>query len=186
MGRIILVTGGARSGKSRFAEQLAADLGGRIAYIATARALDAEMADRIARHRQQRPAAWPTFEAPLSAAAVVAAEAGRCDGFLLDCLTVLITNRILARDADWDNPPMELLADIEADVLVEIEALLTAAAGQPAPLIAVTNEVGCGIVPMNAVSRLFADEQGRLNQRVAAVCERVTLVAAGLPLELKR
>ena len=149
MGRIILVTGGARSGKSRFAEQLAADLGGRIAYIATARALDAEMADRIAHHRQQRPAAWPTFEAPLSAAAVVAAEAGRCDGFLLDCLTVLITNRILAREADWDNPPMELLADIEADVLVEIEALLTAAVGQPAPLIAVTNEVGCGIVPLS-------------------------------------
>ena len=185
MGRIILVTGGARSGKSRFAEQLAADLGGRIAYIATARALDAEMADRIARHRQQRPAAWTTFEAPLSAAAVVAAEAGRCDGFLLDCLTVLITNRILARDADWDNPPMELLAEIEADVLVEIEALIAAAAGQPVPLIAVTNEVGFGIVPLSPLARFFRDCAGRANQRMAAAADEVHLVVSGIPLRLK-
>ena len=185
MGRIILVTGGARSGKSRFAEQLAADLGGRIAYIATARALDAEMADRIARHRQQRPAAWPTFEAPLSAAAVVAAEGGRCDGFLLDCLTVLITNRILAREADWDNPPMHRLAEIEADVLVEIEALIAAAAGQPAPLIAVTNEVGCGIVPLSPLARFFRDCAGRANQRMAAAADEVHLVVSGIPLCIK-
>ena len=184
MGRIILVTGGARSGKSRFAEQLAADLGGRIAYIATARALDAEMADRIARHRQQRPAAWPTFEAPLSAANVVAAEGGRCDGFLLDCLTVLITNRILAREADWDNPPMHRLAEIEADVLVEIEALI-AAAGQAVPLIAVTNEVGCGIVPLSPLARFFRDCAGRANQRMAAAADEVHLVVSGLPLRLK-
>ncbi len=184
MGRIILVTGGARSGKSRFAEQLAADLGGRIAYIATA-------APWMPRWRTASPAtaaaaaAWPTFEAPLSAAAVVAAEGGRCDGFLLDCLTVLITNRILAREADWDNPPMELLADIEADVLVEIEALLAAAAGQPAPLIAVTNEVGCGIVPLSPLARFFRDCAGRANQRMAAAADEVHLVVSGIPLCIK-
>ena len=185
MGRIILVTGGARSGKSSFAEQLAAELGGRIAYIATARALDAEMADRIARHRQQRPVAWPTFEAPLSVAAVVAAEAGRCDGFLLDCLTVLITNRILAREQDWDNPPVARLQEAEADVLAEIEALIVAATDQPSTLIVVTNEVGFGIVPVSPLARFFRDCAGRANQRMAAVADEVHLVVCGIPLRLK-
>ena len=116
---------------------------------------------------------------------VVAAEAGRCDGFLLDCLTVLITNRILAREADWDNPPMHRLAEIEADVLVEIEALIAAAAGQAVPLIAVTNEVGFGIVPLSPLARFFRDCAGRANQRLAAAADEVHLVVSGIPVCIK-
>ena len=97
MGRILLVTGGARSGKSSFAERMIADLGADIAYIATARAFDDEMVDRIDKHRAQRPASWQTFETPTQPSATVAAEGNRFTAILLDCLTVLVTNRMLAQ-----------------------------------------------------------------------------------------
>lgn len=185
MGRILLVTGGARSGKSRFAEQLVADLGKDIAYIATARALDDEMADRIARHRQQRPAAWRTHEAPERPSAVIADEGRRCDGLLLDCLTVLTTNRILAQPVDWERPAMVRLNEVEAEVMTEIEAIVTAVAGSRADLVAVTNEVGYGIVPGSAMARFFRDCAGQVNQRMAAAAVEVYLVVSGIPVRIK-
>jgi len=185
MGRIILVTGGARSGKSSYAEQLAAELGANIAYLATAKPLDAEMADRIDRHRQQRPAAWRTFETPVSPSAIIVAEGAGYAAFLLDCVTVMITNRMLAHAIDWDAPTIAQLHTVEADVLAEIKALIAAVAHSGATLIAVTNEVGYGIVPMAPLARFFRDCAGRANQQLAAAAAEVSLVVAGIPLRIK-
>lgn len=186
MGRIILVTGGARSGKSGHAERLAAAKGGAIAYIATAQALDSEMEDRIARHQAQRPPTWQTFEAQLAPSVVVEAEGGRHDCILLDCLTVLVTNRILAHEVDWETASPEQVAAIEINVLAEIEALITAAAAIPGTLIAVTNEVGFGIVPGTRLARFFRDCAGRVNQRMAAAADEVHLVVSGIPVPIKK
>lgn len=185
MGRIILVTGGARSGKSGFAEQLAQAYGERVGYIATAQARDEEMASRIARHRLQRPAVWQTFEAPVDPSTVIAAQADRFAVLLLDCLTVLITNRMLARKIDWDNPAMDDLNAAEEHILGEIEAILRAAGTGLADLVVVSNEVGCGIVPLSPLARFFRDCAGRVNQRMAAAADDVYYIVAGLPLRLK-
>ncbi|MGD9947048.1 MAG: bifunctional adenosylcobinamide kinase/adenosylcobinamide-phosphate guanylyltransferase [Desulfobulbus sp.] len=185
MGRVILVTGGARSGKSSFAEQLVAELGQEIAYIATARALDAEMEDRIAKHRLQRPSSWQTFETPTEPSQVVTAQGNRVEALLLDCMTVLITNRILTHSVDWDQPKISQLNEIEADILGEINALLSAAADCQADLVAVTNEVGYGIVPVSPLSRFFRDCAGRVNQRMAAAADEVYLVVSGIPVQIK-
>lgn len=188
MGRLILITGGARSGKSSFAEQLAverAEHDGRIGYIATARALDAEMTDRIARHRAQRPAAWHTFEAPDAPSVIVRTEGAHFDLLLLDCLTVLTTNRILAHDVNWEQPDMSCLHAIEEDLLTEIAALIDANRRMSADLIAVTNEVGAGIVPVAPLSRFFRDCAGRVNQRMASAADQVYFVVSGIPVQIK-
>jgi adenosylcobinamide kinase/adenosylcobinamide-phosphate guanylyltransferase len=185
MGRLILVTGGARSGKSGYAEQLLAGLGDGVAYIATARPFDDEMIDRIAKHRRQRPGSWRTFEAPTRPSEVIAAEGGRVEGILLDCLTVLITNRMLDHAIDWDNPTVAQMNDIEADVLAEIKAILGAVASSRAQLVAVTNEVGYGIVPLSPMARFFRDCAGRVNQLMAAAAAEVYLVVSGIPMRIK-
>lgn len=185
MGRLILVTGGARSGKSSFAEQLVAGLGQEIAYIATARAFDAEMEDRIAKHRLQRPSSWQTFESPTDPSQVVAKQGQEADALLLDCMTVMITNRILTHCVDWDQPPVDQLNEIEADILSEVQALLKATSEGHADLVAVTNEVGYGIVPVSPLSRFFRDCAGRVNQRMAAYADEVYLVVSGIPVQIK-
>lgn len=167
-----LVLGGARSGKSRYAQAQAAASGLAVTYIATAQALDAEMAARIERHRAERPAGWDLVEAPLALAAALEAHAapGRC--LLVDCLTLWLTNLLLADAAG------ARLAD-------ETAALLDVLPRLPGRLVLVGNEVGQGIVPDNALARRFRDEAGWLHQALAARCARVTLVVAGLPLSLK-
>ena len=171
MGRIILVTGGARSGKSRFAEQLAADLGGRIAYIATARALDAEMADRIAAHRARRGPEWESVHAPLDLAGALDASDRGAGGppRLVDCLTLWVSNLMLDG----------------RDTRAEGAALAAALARAQAPVILVTNEVGAGIVPDNALARAFRDHAGWLNQTIAHACDELWLCVAGHPLRIK-
>lgn len=165
---LTLVTGGARSGKSGYAEGLALRAARPRRYIATAQAWDAEMADRIAHHQAQRGPGWHTVEAPLDLA--TALSAARPDEVvLLDCLTLWLTNHLLAGH----------------DLAAEGATLLAALAACPAPVIAVTNEVGWGIVPDNALSRQFRDAQGRLNQQVAARADSVVAVLCGLPLALK-
>jgi len=164
---IELILGGARSGKSRIAQQAALESGLEVVFCAAAQAFDDEMAQRIARHRAERPASWRTVEEPLELASALAREAapGRC--VLVDCLTLWLSNLIFARRED------------------EIDALLAILPTLPGHLILVSNEVGWGIVPENELARRFRDEQGRLNQRIAQIADRVTLVAAGLPLTLK-
>ena len=178
-----LIFGGARSGKSALAEKKALESGMRVIYVATAQALDAEMRRRIAHHQARRPASWGLVESPLKLAAALRQNAAADVCLLVDCLTLWLSNLLFAgaaaRQAETGAPvDCPLLRD-------ETQAVLDALPQLPGKIILVSNEVVWGIVPMAAVSRLFADEQGRLNQRVAAVCERVTLVAGGLPLVLK-
>jgi adenosylcobinamide kinase/adenosylcobinamide-phosphate guanylyltransferase len=165
----ILVIGGARSGKSRHAGELALRSGLAPVLVATAQGLDAEMEQRIARHREERAPGWQVIEEPLELAACLAAEAGPGRILVVDCLTLWLTNWMLAgRDDD------------------AVVSTLTGALAQLAgPVILVSNEVGAGIVPDNELARRFRDAQGRLNQAVASACDRVTLVCAGLPLVLK-
>jgi adenosylcobinamide kinase/adenosylcobinamide-phosphate guanylyltransferase len=178
-----LILGGARSGKSRLAEQRAVASTRRVVYVATAEAGDAEMARRIADHRQRRPAAWACAEEPLHLAARLCQLAAADTCLIVDCLTLWLSNLLYAGQAARQ---AEAGAAIDCPLLQGESAELIALIPQlPGELILVSNEVGWGIVPMHPVSRLFTDEQGRLNQRVAAVCEQVTLVAAGLPWRLK-
>ena len=178
-----LIFGGARSGKSVLAEQRATESGLHVVYVATAQALDGEMQRRIAHHRARRPASWGLVESPLELAATLRQNAAPDVCLLVDCLTLWLSNMLFsgvaARQAEAGEP-------IDCPLFRnETQALIDALPQLPGRIIMVSNEVGWGVVPMAAVSRLFADEQGRLNQRVAAVCDRVTLVAAGLPLILK-
>jgi adenosylcobinamide kinase/adenosylcobinamide-phosphate guanylyltransferase len=176
-----LVLGGARSGKTRYALELA-ELAGRdgapVVYVATAAAGDAEMAERIARHRAERPQAWRTMEAPH---ALAQALRGVAPGtvIIIDCLTLWLSNAML-QDFDEQRPLNELPAWV-----AEHQALLRFLEEFAGVVIMVSNEVGSGIVPLSALARRFQDEQGRLNQRLAALCERVTLVVAGIPVPIK-
>lgn len=185
---VSLVIGGARSGKSRHAEQIAADWcaaapGRRVSYVATAAAGDAEMARRIAHHRARRPAAWGLVESPLTLAETLRAASTPDTLLLVDCLTLWLSNLIFSGQAAAQ---AEAGAPVDCALLAGQQDALLATLGElPGPVVLVSNEVGCGIVPLGALSRLFVDEQGRLNQRVAALAQRVTLVAAGLPLVLK-
>ena len=178
-----LVIGGARSGKSALAERHAAGSGLRVIYVATAEIRDAEMERRIAHHRARRPAEWGLVEAPLGLAEALRTHATKDTCLLVDCLTLWLSNLLFAGQAAQQ---AENGAAIDCPLFkAETDALIETLPTLPGWICLVSNEVGWGIVPMHPVSRCFADEQGRLNQRVAAVCERVTLVAAGLPLTLK-
>ena len=166
--RLTLVLGGARSGKSRYAESLITACAPPWIYVATAQAGDDEMAERIAAHRARRGAGWQTIEAPHDLAGAVDAVSLHAS-LLVDCLTLWLTNRMLAK------------ADLDAEILRLEEAL----ARRTGAAVLVSNEVGYGIVPDNALARGFRDAQGRLNQRLAARADRVVLVVAGLPLVVK-
>ena len=178
-----LILGGARSGKSALAESRARESGLRVVYLATAEARDQEMARRIAHHRARRPADWGLAEAPLYLAAALSRHAAADACLLVDCLTLWLSNLFFAGAAGRQ---AEAGLAVDCPLLAgETQGLLDALPALPGRILLVSNELGWGVVPMHPVSRAFADQQGRLNQRVAAVCERVTLVAAGLPLELK-
>lgn len=181
-----LIIGGARSGKSALAESRASDSGLRVVYLATGQALDAEMAQRIAHHRARRSADWGLVEEPLDLAAALHRHAAPEVCVLVDCLTLWLSNLLLAgSDGMPTTDPAGVGEAAGSRLAVAADALIETLPRVPGRIILVSNEVGWGIVPMAALSRRFADEQGRLNQRVAKVCERVTLVAAGLPLVLK-
>ncbi len=164
----VLVLGGASSGKSAFAERLAGLYAKPKTYIATAQAFDAEMRARIDKHRADRGDNWRTIEAPLDLEAAFA-QTGAGDIALLDCATLWLSNQLLS----------------EADPITACDAFMAAVVQCPGDLIVVSNEVGQGIVPENALARAFRDAQGRLNQQLAAASDLVVLVAAGLPLVLK-
>jgi adenosylcobinamide kinase/adenosylcobinamide-phosphate guanylyltransferase len=165
---LTLVLGGARSGKSTYAEKLLADFPSKL-YLATAFAGDAEMAERIRHHQSRRGSDWVTLEEPRDLIGALARNAQPGRPILVDCLTLWLTNLLLA-DMDIDAHTAQLAAGLP---------------GLPGPVVFVSNEVGMGIVPDNALSRRFRDHAGWINQAVAACCQRVVFVAAGLPLVLK-
>ena len=173
---ITLVIGGARSGKSRFAQSIAAPFE-KVAYIATCRAEDAEMAERIAQHQQHRPEQWTTIEAPVEIADAVHSNAPHHEVLLLDCLTIWLSNfcfehREMAR------------AELQGAAMRELAGVVNGAAGKH--LVMVTNEVGCGLVPESAVGRLFRDVHGWINQEAAKKADWVYHLVAGIAVAIKR
>jgi adenosylcobinamide kinase / adenosylcobinamide-phosphate guanylyltransferase len=168
-GKVVLLLGGARSGKSRMAQSLAESMAGDLVYVATGEAGDDEMAARIAQHRSERSARWRTVEVPLDLPDAIGRNGGIDSVVLVDCLTLWLSNLMLG----------------EHDVAAATDRLLTALAKVEGAVLLVANEVGMGIVPENALARRFRDEAGRLNQRVAAMADEVLLVAAGLAVRMK-
>ncbi len=184
--QLTLILGGARSGKSSYAEQLAAQRGTHVAYVATAQAWDEEMALRIANHQAQRPLHWHTVEAPTQVGATLAtaeiavkAAGSAWEVVLVDCLTLLASNVILAL------PEPVGIAAAETALRVEVDALLAAYTTSKASWILVSNEVGLGIVPAYPLGRVYRDALGRVNQRLAAVADEVLFMVAGLPMRVK-
>lgn len=166
-----LILGGARSGKSRLAEQHAKDSGMDVVYVATAQVRDAEMQQRVAHHQAHRPAHWPVVEAGHNLAQVLQQQAGPGRCVLVDCLTLWLT---------------QLLCDLnEAELRREVDALLSVLPTLPGNVILVSNETNMGIVPLGELSRRYCDEAGRLHQQLGASCERVILTVAGMPLIVK-
>lgn len=166
-----LVLGGARSGKSRYAEQRAAASGLECIYIATAQAGDGEMAERIRQHREQRSGFVATIEEPLKLADTIAEHMRDARCLLVDCLTLWLTNLLLLDDEEKFAQEKTALFDVLGNVRGQI--------------IFVSNEVGLGVVPMDSLSRRFVDESGRLHQQLASICDRAVFVVAGLPQVLK-
>ena len=173
----ILITGGARSGKSRFAEELTNGFGSPLCYLATAQALDGEMGDRIHRHQLRRGNAWQTIEEPLMIPQALARIDGIYSAILLDCVTLWLSNLLLSCN---ENDP-----GCEEQVISHVHRLATTLRGMSTPVLLVTNEVGQGIVPDNRLSRLYRDIAGQANQILAATCDQVYVSISGIPLKLK-
>lgn len=176
--KIILCTGGARSGKSAFAEQYCAALPGRHIYIATARILDEEMKARVALHRARRPQDWPTYEAPEKMAGVLKKIGSQADVLLIDCLTLYFSNFLFAHEREEDS---KILAAAQA----EMQEILQTVRALGVTAVFVTDELGCSIVPMEKISRLYRDLLGSINQQAAAAAEEVYLSVSGITVELK-
>ena len=167
----LLIVGGARSGKSRFAvDRFSPDA--RIVFVATAEARDEDMVKRIARHRAERPSLWSTVEEPFDLVARLRELDGACDGILVDCLTLWVSNLLLRGDRD-------------DAILEQAEALAGLIGRRRAGLTLVSNEVGEGVHPETAMGLRFRDLLGSVNQRIAAACDTVVLMVAGIPLTVK-
>jgi adenosylcobinamide kinase/adenosylcobinamide-phosphate guanylyltransferase len=179
MSKLTLILGGARSGKSSFAEDMARRLGGDdVLYVATAEALDSEMQDRIEKHRAQRPSAWRTLEAPLHPGPMLLEQHPTESVFLLDCLTMLVSNLLLAHEHAGESA-------VEDAVQEAVRQIIAAASQTDAHLIIVSNEVGLGLVPANALGRIYRDVLGRANQTLARAADEVIFLVAGLPMIVK-
>lgn len=172
MGKIVFITGGARSGKSRLAESLTEGFGTPLCYIATGEARDEEMAVRIAAHRSRRGNGWQTVEEPIRLMEALKAAEGRFQAVLVDCVTLWLTNLLLSHE-DADR------------ALAEARALAALLPELTIPIVLVSNEVGMGIVPENALARSFRDLSGKANQTLAAAADEVYVTISGIPLKLK-
>ena len=179
MGKLILVLGGARSGKSRFAQKLAGEIGGEdVLYVATAQAGDGEMEQRIQQHRRERPASWDTVEAPRHVGRAIQSQPRQPAVRLLDCLTLLVSNLLI----EFEDP---FGPEAEAALVDEIDELATTAQQTSGATIIVSNEVGMGLVPAYPLGRAYRDALGKANQTLAAKADKVYFLVAGLPIRLK-
>ncbi|HJM74585.1 MAG TPA: bifunctional adenosylcobinamide kinase/adenosylcobinamide-phosphate guanylyltransferase [Dehalococcoidia bacterium] len=180
MGDLWFVTGGARSGKSRFAEGLARESGRPVVYIATMQPRDDELRRRVERHRNDRPSAWQTIEAPVELSSALASTDGDACA-LVDCLSLWVANRLMALG---DQPDVAAIEALETALLDQAASLVRVASEREGPTVTVTNEVGAGVVPEYALGRAYRDLLGVTNQRVAAHAARAWLMVSGRPLEL--
>jgi adenosylcobinamide kinase/adenosylcobinamide-phosphate guanylyltransferase len=185
MGRIIMVTGGARSGKSTFAEKKVSELSESVLYIATSIAFDDEMKDRIRKHREQRPKNWKTHEGYKGFGECLPQELSDVGAVILDCLTLMVSNIMLERAMDWENTPASVIDEAEAEVRREVEELIGIAQASSQPFVIVTNELGMGVVPPTVLGRAMRDIAGRANQMLAASADEVYLCVSGIPVKIK-
>ncbi|MGI6165991.1 MAG: bifunctional adenosylcobinamide kinase/adenosylcobinamide-phosphate guanylyltransferase [Limnochordia bacterium] len=186
MGSITLVTGGARSGKSTFAEQLASGREGTVLYIATSVATDEEMRSRIQAHQQARPKTWQTVEMYRGFELLLGNDDFHQAGtLLLDCVTIMVSNLLLESKLDFERCSMAELGPVEDMVRGEVGALVELVRNQHKDLILVTNELGMGLVPPYRLGRIFRDVAGRVNQYLAQAADEVYLIVSGLPVKLK-
>ena len=183
---ITTIIGGARSGKSRYAEELCKSLGGKVCYIATAKAIDADMEDRIKKHRAARSEDWETIEKYDGFDRLPQEKAFEsCSIFLLDCVTIMITNIMFDQDVDFDTCSHETLEKIEEKIHGEISNLIKVMKMNGKKLVVVTNEVGMGLVPAYRLGSIFRDIAGRMNQFIAKESDEVYNIICGLPQKLK-
>lgn len=182
-GHLILVTGAARSGKSSYAEYLANLASEEVAYLATAQALDEEMEERIRLHTERRSHTWQTFEEPFNPGKVILNHYREYKVWLLDCITLLVANHLLSKVQPQD--AVFISTEIEEFITREIENLINVVHTTDITLIAVTNEVGWGLVPPDPLSRAYRDIVGRVNQKLAQAADDVYLVTVGIPMKLK-
>lgn len=186
MGKIVMVTGGARSGKSTFAETKVAEVGDKIAYIATGIAFDKGMEDRIKKHQAQRPGEWTTFEQATDVYKIINDVSKNHDTVLLDCMTVMVSNEMLGDfSIDWDHIPMEDVNMLERQIHDKVDMLLENIKDSDLTVFVVTNELGMGIVPEYRLSRLYRDVAGRINQKLSASADEVYFVVSGIPMKIK-
>ena len=178
-GKLIFITGGARSGKSNFAEKMALSLGKPVAYLATGQPLDKEMADRIKKHKSRRSTEWETYEEPIEVSELVSSLGGEKEVILIDCLTLLVSNLLLREKNKARNPQGE------EKILLEIEKLTEISYQAPAQIIIVSNEVGMGLVPDNPLGRVYRDILGRANSIIANKADEVFMMISGIPLKIK-
>lgn len=187
---MILILGGARSGKSTYAEckahELSQETGEHVLYIATALAFDEDMKDRIKKHQAARPPHWHTIERFKNFDALVEEQAFQeSQVILLDCMTLMVSNLLLQYDVDFDQVSRQNIDEIEAHILSEVEILLSLCQKYNKKLIIVSNEVGLGIVPAYRLGNIFRDIAGRINQRLAKEAKQVFFLVSGLPLQIK-
>ncbi len=172
----ILITGGARAGKSSYAQKLASDIGGRVLFVATAEAKDEDMRLRIEKHKKSRPVNWDTLEAPVEVGRAIGKKDGDYPVVLVDCITMLVSNVMLQAGNE---------KSAESEVLKEIDSLVNIMNSKTAAYILVSNEVGLGIVPDNELSRNYRDLLGRANQLIAQHADEVYLMVSGIPVKIK-
>jgi len=191
MGKLTLLLGGARSGKSSFAERRAKESGeDKVLYVATSEIKDEEMVERVRKHRSERPATWETVEAPRNVALAIRQVRSEASIILLDCMTFLVANHLMDAAAPEDDPFDDPSADpfdseIEANVIAEVEALVAYVRETEVELVVVSNEVGLGVVPPYELGRAYRDILGRVNQIIAQHADEVLLLVAGIPMQVK-
>jgi len=191
MGKLTLILGGARSGKSTYAEMRAKELGGdNVLYVATSETKDDEMKERVIKHRSERPSAWDTVEAPRNVAQAIRQARSAAKVILLDCMTFLVANHLMDAAAPEDDPfddpssdPFD--AQIEAEVIADVEDLVVFVQDADVEMLVVSNEVGLGVVPPYELGRAYRDILGRANQILARHADEVLLFVAGIPMKVK-
>lgn len=181
MGRLTLILGGVRSGKSQLAQDMAQRLGGEVLFVATGEALDEEMLERIDKHRRSRPAAWRTIEVPCDVGREIREQAGDAGVVVIDCLTLLVSN-VIGRCGHPDEIDAGLVSQA---VAAEIGGLMSCVEDVPCRFIVVSNEVGLGLVPDNRLGRIYRDCLGKANRELAQRADAVYLMVAGIPMVLK-
>jgi adenosylcobinamide kinase / adenosylcobinamide-phosphate guanylyltransferase len=185
MGRIIFITGGARSGKSRFAEALCAG-NNDVLYVATGIGFDDEMRDRIARHRAQRNPAWETVECYRNFQEELGGRLSRRGAIILDCITLMINNiMVVDSDVDWDSAPADIVDTIEREIVKEVSDFIAIAHAFQGTIVIVSNEIGLGLVPPTPLGRHYRDIAGKVNQLLASEAAEVFLMVSGLPVKIK-